>query len=370
MDILAIGNALLDIFWFTDDESALSLGLHPNHSAHVKPGRLDELLLAVQNPIFVSGGSASNAAKVASAFGLTATFVGCVGTEDRERDQWARAFEADLSASGVRCALESKTVPTGRCLVIRMPGDLKSVACSPSAATGFSPESVPPEFFSQARCVLLDGQVLRNAEVTEHIAVLARTHRVPLALDMGSADIAHTHPARVLEILKKNDVTIFMNAEEASAFAMALRGLLPECEAFCAAQIISPENSGNPIDAVDAAFGWLTREGAAHKNAELNGADFPCIVEKRGPLGARAWVAGKRLDAGVTAVDKPLDDTACGDVFDGAFVSARLRGAGIDAALAFANEAAGAVLMAPGSRLDPEAFAALRGKLAAMSPAN
>ena len=97
MDILGIGNALLDIFWFSDDESALALGLHPNKSAHMESGRLDELLLAVQAPIFVSGGSASNSVKTAAALGIDTAFIGCTGTEDRETDRWARLFTEDLA---------------------------------------------------------------------------------------------------------------------------------------------------------------------------------------------------------------------------------------------------------------------------------
>jgi ribokinase len=343
MDILGIGNALLDIFWFSDDESALSLGIHPNHASHISPARLDEILLAVPNPIFVSGGSASNAMKAAAELGMNASFIGCLGMENRETDQWGEIFAADLAAAGVHCHFQRKNRPTGRCLVIWMPGGMKSIACAPSAATGLRAEDIDPAFVAQAKTILLDGQILRNAEVANHVAILARTHEIPLAIDMASRDIATTCTDTLAELLEKNKVTLLMNEDEAESFARAIEPSLGSLRKKMA-------DFADERDPVNGVFSALTAKDD----------HYPCIVEKRGARGARAWTAGKRYVAETERVEAVLDDTGAGDVFDGAFLTALLREADIPGALAFANRVARGTLRVPGTRLDPDEITSAR----------
>lgn len=345
MDILGIGNALLDIFWFSDDESALSLGLHPNHAAHVPPERLDELLLAIPAPISVSGGSASNSVKVAAALGSECAFVGCVGTDDRESDRWARIFRSDLAAFGVQCLLENRQGESGRCLVIHMPGGMKSIACAPGVAPSLRAEQISRELIAQAKIVLLDGQTLRNADVSERVIRLCRERRVPLALDAGSIDITQKFPDRFLDLLAHGDCVLFLNDDEALSLATALEPLIP-----------GDRGVQKSEDYIDSIFSFFTARNKA----------YPCIVQKRGPRGARAWMAGASCEAGTEEIAEPLDDTGAGDAFNGAFLSAWLRHKQIPDALRFANAAAREVLMIPGTRLAPDRFLTLREDLRAL----
>lgn len=334
MDILGIGNALLDIFCFSDDELALSFGLHPNQAAHVSPDRLDELLLALRSPVFVSGGSASNAVKAAAALGAETAFIGCTGTEDREHDEWARLFRADLESFGVGCFLEKRNRPSGRCLVIRMPGNLKSIACSPGAAVGLRVDQLPENLVKQAKIVLLDGQVMRNREVCLRISELCRMHGITIALDIASSDIARGFGAETKEMLLRNDTILFMNEDETAALAKEL--------------------ALKPTETADEVFSALT----AGKGA------YPCIIEKRGEKGARAWQGGNRIESKTTPASRVLDDTGAGDVFAGAFLRAFLLDRPLSVSLAFANEAAALKLACPGSRLDREEFSALASRFA------
>lgn len=356
MDILGIGNALLDIFWFSDDEAALSLGLHPNTSAHMESGRLDELLLAVQAPIFVSGGSASNSVKAASALGVETSFIGCTGTEDREGDRWARLFADDLSSFGVRCELESRNETTGRCLVIHMPGNLKSIACAPGAAPDLSPEQITENILTKAKIVLLDGQTLWNEEVTSRVIALCEKLGIQLALDAGSADVVRNNEALLLSALSRKNASdksrtiLFMNDDESLTLALSLGAQI----SGGASASESPENIGD-IDAyIDRVFSSFTGE---RENS-------PCIVHKRASRGARAWQDGERIDAPTTPTDAVLDDTGAGDTFNGAFLAASLKKLPLSACLAFANEAARTTLSVPGSRFDRDAFSELKQKLA------
>jgi len=346
MDILGIGNALLDIFSFSDEDLALRLALHPNRAAHVAPERLDELLLAVANPIFVSGGTAGNALKAASLLGLSCAFAGCVGTEDREDDRWARLFAADLAASGVSLALERRTRATGRCLVIHMPGGMKSIACSPGAAPTIDPAQITPNLIQSASQVFVDGQTIRNREAFDRIERLCRELAVPLAVDVASADIARGECATIARILSESGATVFLNEDEAFALATALEPTITPHGERCNERHDAEETA-------DAVFTFYARSGAGKAT----------IVMKRGERGARCWTAAGREEAAAEAVSHPVDDTGAGDVFAGTFLAARLAGFPTAQSLEAANDAARTCLSVPGTRLDPEAFGELKARL-------
>lgn len=331
LDILAIGNALVDILAFADEEIAASLSLHPNAAAHVSPERLDELLLAFRDPIVVSGGSAANAAKAAAALGFRCAFSGCVGSEDREADRWALAFERDLADYGVRCALETRPKPTGRCLVIHMPGDLTSIACAPSAAPLFRPGQV--DDLPEATFVLLDGQTLRNPELVSAAARLARRAGSSLALDVAAPSVADERAEAILDLIQAQDVILFMNEVETLILANRL-----------APTVLGEDARAKGDTVANAVFGALARSRPGLT-----------VVSKRGAAGAVAWDAsGYREAPGLPAT--VLDATGAGDVFAGAFLSARIAGKDPDGCLSFANLAAREAVLVPGTRLPQDRF--------------
>jgi sugar/nucleoside kinase (ribokinase family) len=216
-----------------------------------------------------------------------------------------------------------------------MPGSLKAIACSPGAAPRLRIEQIQAETVTRSKLVLLDGQVLRNAEVTERVMTLCRENNVPLAVDIASTDIARTFSNTVLEMIVQNMCILFMNSDEALALAMALEQSVPGDRGIQIAD-----------DFVDSIFSFFARVATP----------FPCIIEKRGELGARAWSGGNRYEAGTVPAPVILDDTGAGDTFAGAFLHAFIRNQDISRSLAFANRAAFLALRYPGSRLDREEF--------------
>lgn len=351
MKILGIGNALLDIFWFSDEESALCLGLHPNSSIHISPERLDELLIAVSTPIHVSGGSAANALKAASALGATCRFIGCTGTEDREHDKAAKLFRSDLDLANVSNFTESRNGPTGRCLIVHMPGELKAIACAPGVAPTLRADQLDTVFFNEIDCVLLDGQTLRNEAVTARIVALCREKNITLALDVASTEIARTHCEIIYSIILNSGSIVFMNSDEAKTFTIEILKKHPEIAERLS--ISSSESRQNAKTIVDTLFSSLTSTAKP----------LPCIVEKMGDQGARAWAAGNKNHASTRPILFPIDDTAAGDTFAGAWLCSFGQGMALEEALDFSNRVAATALSVPGSRLDKDAFIALKKEL-------
>lgn len=342
MDILGIGNALLDVFCFSEDEAALSMGLHPNSTVHVSPERLDELMLAAKNPIHVAGGSAVNALKAASALGHSCSFIGCTGLEDGEPDRWARIFSADLASFGVEANLEERNVASGRCLIVHMPGGLKTIACAPGAAPTVRPEQIGADMVAKAQLVLLDGQLLRNRAVAERVANLCRVFNIPLAIDIASTDIARNHSSVLPELLTRNNCILFANDDEALSLALTLEETVPGDRGLQTSE-----------ELMNSLFSFFTGRKRA----------FPCIVRKEGPKGATVWNSCAVYHGEGEAIANPLDVTGAGDVFAGTFLSAFLRKMPLDEAIEISNKAARNSLTVPGTRLDWDYFLSLREEM-------
>jgi sugar/nucleoside kinase (ribokinase family) len=218
---------------------------------------------------------------------------------------------------------------------------MKSIACSPGAAPTIDPAQITPNLIQSASQVFVDGQTIRNREAFDRIERLCRELAVPLAVDVASADIARGECAAIARVLSESGATVFLNEDEAFALAAALEPTIP--------------SGGKRRDAektADAVFSFYARSGAGTAT----------IIMKRGERGARCWTAAGREESATEAVGHPVDDTGAGDVFAGAFLAARLAGFPTARSLEAANEAARTCLSVPGTRLDPEAFAALKAR--------
>ena len=342
MDILGIGNILLDIFCFSEEDTALSLGLHPGSSVHVSPERLDELLLAVKNPVHVSGGAAPNALKAASALGFSCGVIGCTGMEDRDTDRWARILDADLAAYGVERTIEERSIATGRCLIVHMPGGVVSVACAPGAAPTIRPEQIEADITAKTRMVFLDGRLLMNPVISDRLITLCKGFSLPLVIDIGSAETAGKHGARIPEFLTRTDCILLMNEDEAFPLAAALEHTVPGDRGMQSAE-----------ELIDTVFSFYTGKIQ----------NYPYIIRKEGPNGATAWHRGKKIHRDSNEKKYCIDMTAAGDIFAGAFMAALLKNLPLAEALDFANTAARHALDVPGSRIDWNDFADLKSEL-------
>ena len=342
MDILGIGNMLLDIFCFSEEDTALSLGLHPGSSVHVSPERLDELLLAIKNTVHVSGGAAPNALKAASALGFSCGVVGCTGMEDRETDRWARIIDADLAAYGVERTIEERSVSTGRCLIVHMPGGVVSVACAPGAAPTVRPEQIEADIAAKTRMVFLDGRLLGNPALTDRLITLCKGFSLPLVIDIGSTEAAGKHGSRIPEFLTRTDCILLLNDDEAFPLATALEHTVPGDRGMQSAE-----------ELIDTVFSFYI--GKMHS--------YPYIIRKEGPNGATAWHRGKKIHRDSMEKQYCIDCTAAGDIFAGALMSAFLKNLPLAESLDFANMAARHALDVPGSRIDWNEFVDLRSEL-------
>ncbi len=244
MDILGIGHAMVDIFIFASGTFPLPPPLKAGEAVHLIPDDMDRLIRELPYPEknTVTGGTAANIVKAASALGAETLFIGTTGTVPsagggRERDESAFFFQRGLAEQGVSAHLASADEATGRCLVIHRtePADT-AIAASPGAARHIRPEQLEAGFalFDKAarspRLIVIEGMLCGNVPVMERIAAWCGETGTPLAIDLASP-FAAKNAAAILSLFQELPLLIFANETEAAVFAKTLGGeTMPEEE--------------------------------------------------------------------------------------------------------------------------------------------
>ncbi len=337
LELIGVGNALVDVIAFTDEDVAGLLGLSPNKAVHVDPRRFSELLVALPDPALSAGGGAASTMKIASRLGIRSAFVGRVGSKaNGEPDRFARLFEKEMADAGVRLLLSRGAEPTGGCLVLRMADGSFSIAACPSAALGLEADELPEELVRQAKALLIDGYALGRTETVERALELADRYGTAVALDVGSEKIAAGFAPFIGKLLEGTlPLILFLNEAEALAFAAAANG-------------------GADIGREDA---------FAHLRARTEAGPYPIVVVKRGALGSVVFAGGSRFDAPSAAV-APRDETGAGDTFAAGFLAAWIRGKPLSECAAFGNRVAREAIAVPGTSIAAKALRKLAESLA------
>jgi len=315
IDLLCVGNALVDIFAKADGQFFARHGLI-EPVQHIKIEKLKAILSELPSSVMVSGGGAANVAKIAALLGVRVSFTGAIGN-----DKFGRLFKKSLAATGVKLHLSKKPSPTGICLMFRNEEGETRIAASPSAALELSESDISVEELKKAKVVLVDGFMLDKSPLALDILRLAGRNGIAAAIDLSSPGIAREYAAEIAGLAKQFPLIIFMNEAEAEAF----------------------------------------RKGLSSATQEIlfeNNTPFPIVVVKLGQDGAICYSDGKIIKA-ETQVMVPVDATGAGDAFCAGFLAAWVKNKTPGECAAFGNMAAKTVLDAEGTNTDKKALKAL-----------
>jgi sugar/nucleoside kinase (ribokinase family) len=138
IDVLGIGNALVDVLCHVDEAFIESNGLEKGSMTLIDTERAESLYAAMGASIEMSGGSAANTIAGIASFGGSAAYLGRVFD-----DQLGTVFAHDLRASGVvfRCAPAADGPSTGRCLIVVTPDAQRTMNTYLGASEHFGPEA-------------------------------------------------------------------------------------------------------------------------------------------------------------------------------------------------------------------------------------
>jgi sugar/nucleoside kinase (ribokinase family) len=322
LDIVAIGDAIVDVIATCDDAFLAERGLQKGSMRLLDTAQADDLYGAMRSARETSGGSAANSMAGVAALGLDAGFIGQIAD-----DQLGDIFAHDMRALGVRFDTPplSDGPPTGRCLILVTPDAQRTMNTCPGASHELTPQA-------------LDEELIRSAAVTYLEGYLWGPQR-PRAAMLRAAEIAH-------------------QAGRSVAFTLS--------ESLCIPGRREGVQGLIDAGAVDLLFAneeevqHLTGSGDLEPALEQLSAKIATLIVTRGAAGAIGIENGQRVEIGAAPVDKVVDTTGAGDLFAAGFLAARCRGHGLERCLEAGALAAAEVISHFGARPEADLKALVR----------
>ncbi len=236
-DVVAIGNALVDVISHESFETVASLGLELGSMSLVDADRVAELYTYLAPSTEASGGSAANTIAGVASFGGTAAFIGRVADDD-----FGHIYAHDLRAIGVHfdaVAAPQGSTPTGRCLVMVTPDAERTMSTFLGAGTDLDPTYVDESVIGDAQVLYLEGYLWDQPAAMEAFrlaASVAHGAGRKVSLSLSDSFCVDRHRAAFLELIADDVDILFANESEVLAlyqtddFETAIKHVRGHCE--------------------------------------------------------------------------------------------------------------------------------------------
>jgi sugar/nucleoside kinase (ribokinase family) len=217
LDVVAVGNALVDVLSAATDEFLAEQGLYKGATALIDAERARALYERMGPGTEMSGGSAANTAVGVASLGGRSAFVGRV-----RDDLLGEVFAHDIRAAGVRFETRPATTgdPTGRSLVLVSPDAERTMNTFLGAAAQLHPDDVSPALVAAAAVVYLEGYLfdLPDAKAAfRHAARAAHEAGRRVALSLSDTFCVERHRADLLALVQHDVDLLFANEAEICA---------------------------------------------------------------------------------------------------------------------------------------------------------
>jgi sugar/nucleoside kinase (ribokinase family) len=213
-DVLTIGNALVDVLAYADDEFVTRTGIERGAMTMVDEARSDEIYAEMGPATEISGGSAANTASGVASFGGSAAYIGRVSD-----DAFGKVFSHDLRSAGVHfeAPLAVTGSPTGRCLVIVTPDAERTLCTFLGAGAELDESYIDEAVVASAAVTYLEGYVWDPPAAKEAVrraaAIAHRADRL-VALTLSDPFCVERHREEFLELIERDIDILFANEHE------------------------------------------------------------------------------------------------------------------------------------------------------------
>jgi sugar/nucleoside kinase (ribokinase family) len=310
-DVVAIGNALVDIIGHCDDAFLASNGCSKGSMRLVDAPTVEQLYAAMGPGIEISGGSAANTVAGVASFGGKAGFIGKTAT-----DQLGEVFRHDIRAAGVTfdTPAAGDGEPTGRSLILVTPDGQRTMHTFLGASQHLGNGEVDAGLVRSARILYLEGYLFdrpdAKAAFREAADIAAKAGR-QVALTLSDPFCVDRHRAEFLELVRKSVDILFANEAEITS--------LYETASFEAA-------------------------------AEHAQADTRLAALTRSDKGSVILSSGKTIEIPAAPVDAVVDTTGAGDLYAAGFLFGVARDLPLETAGKLGSLAAAEIISHVGAR--------------------
>jgi sugar/nucleoside kinase (ribokinase family) len=312
-DILAVGNAIIDVFSQCDDDFLQQHAIEKGGMNLVDAAASQSLLAAISAvapPQLISGGSAANTAVGLAALGGKSAFIGRV-----HDDELGAAFCRDINAAGVTFAATpaENGAPTASSIILVTPDAARSMNTFLGASIEFQPEDINLAAAADAAVIYLEGYLFdapAGPAIFAQAAQMAAQHQARIALSLSDPWCVDRHRADLRHYVTDHVDILFANEDEAISLVetdhptsvQMLRGLVDE------------------------------------------------VVITRGPLGAVICHAGQQIVVDAMPQGPVIDTTGAGDLFAAGYLFGRTHGYDAQMSGQIASLLAGEVISHIGAR--------------------
>ncbi len=323
LDVLAIGNAIMDVIADTDAAFLEREGLPAGSMRLIDAERAVDLYEKMGPGREISGGAAANTLAGLATLGARTAFVGQVAN-----DQLGTIYRHDLRAAGVQFDTpERDGEPTGRCLILVSPDGQRTMNTLLGASHYLPADAIDDELVASASILLLEGYLWDPPEpraAMRRAIDIARKAGRKVALATCADFCVHMHRGDFRSLINEGLIDmLFANEEEAA--------------------ILEGSDADSAIES-------LAR-------------DVPLVVVTRGERGAVAIQNGERVEIKPEPVERVVDTTGAGDLFASGFLYGHVQGRGLEECLRIGAIAAAEVISHYGARPEADLKALVQQKL-------
>ncbi|WP_068070689.1 adenosine kinase [Novosphingobium lentum] len=287
-DVIAIGNAIVDVMAPAEDADIARLGLAKGGMTLVDTARAQELYDAMGPAREISGGSAANTLAGLAALGASCAFIGQVAD-----DQLGEVFAHDIRAGGIAFATPSRAdePPTARCLIFVTPDGQRTMNTFLGASQFLPATALDETAIAAASVLYLEGYLWDPEEprkAMRRAIAAARNAGRKVAFTLSDAFVIARHGDDFRALIAAGEIDIlFANEHELAAL------------------------TGE--DDFDAGIAALAPKVSV-------------LVVTRSENGAVAVTGGERTQVPAEPVAKVVDTTGAGDLFAAGFLFGHVRG--------------------------------------------
>ena len=311
LDVLAIGNAIVDVIANSDDAFLAAEGLDKGSMRLIDADEATRLYGKMGQGRETSGGSAANTVAGVAALGRKAGFVGQIAD-----DELGEIFAHDIRSLGVEFETAAKSGnPTARCLILVTEDAQRTMNTFLGACQDLHVAQLDEEQIRSAGILYLEGYLWDPAE-----------------------------PRKAME----KAIEIAREAGRKVAFTLS--------DSFCIDRHRDGFNALIDAGKIDILFAneaeikSLTGEDDFDKAVALTQTRVPLLVVTRSEKGAIAVEKGEKVAVAAEPVGKVVDTTGAGDLFAAGFLAGHAQGKSNADALRMGAIAAAEVISHYGAR--------------------
>ncbi len=325
LDVVAIGNAIVDILAPADDVLVAELGLAKGGMQLVDAGGAAALYARMGAAVEASGGSAANTIAGMAALGCACGFVGQVA-----EDQFGAVFAHDMRAIGVEFDTPARpgNPPTAQCLIFVTPDGQRTMNTFLGASQYLPASALDTGLIESAAILYLEGYLWDpeepRAAMRGAIAAAKNAGR-KVAFTLSDAFVIDRYRADFLALVEGGDIDILFanDGEVASLMEMAD---VPAAVTALAAKV-------------------------------------PTLVVTHGPNGAEAHSNGAHARVPAEPVAHVVDTTGAGDLFAAGFLAGQAQGRSLGDSLTMGAVCAAEVISHYGPRPEADLNALVAARL-------